>query len=57
VEENGDYLLELRLPKDKTLWKGTLISFGEQIEVIEPKELKEELINKCNAFMLKNGDR
>jgi len=35
VEENGDYLLELRLPKDETLWKGTLISFGEQIEVIK----------------------
>lgn len=49
--ENSDFIMKLHLPKNEHFWFGTLLSFGNLVQVIEPYELKIRLYNKCNEIL------
>lgn len=51
VYPNGDFLFSMHLPKDEMMWKGALILLGSQIQVLEPLELKKELIDLSQNFI------
>ena len=51
VYPNGDFLFSMHLPKDEMMWKGALILLGSQIQVLEPLELKKELIELSQNFI------
>lgn len=56
TRSDGDYILQLYLPKDEEIWKGVLISFGNEIQIIGPQEVKKELEKRCNQFLQHNYD-
>ena len=45
--ENGDFIMNLHLPKNEQLWFGTLLSLGNLVQVIEPVDLKKRICDKC----------
>ena len=56
IKDNGDYVLSLHLPKDEELWKGTLLSFGNEIVILKPLEVKKELNKRAWEFLHSNCD-
>lgn len=38
--ENGDIIMQLHVPDNEHFWYGTILSFGDKAEVLEPYELK-----------------
>lgn len=45
--EDGDFVMTLHLPENERMWYSLLLGFGDKVEVIEPKELKESLMKKA----------
>lgn len=56
IKDNGDYLLSLHLPKNEELWKGTLLSFSNEIVILKPLEVKKELNKRAQEFLHSNCD-
>lgn len=56
IKDNGDYVLSLHLPKDEELWKGTLLSFSNEIVILKPLEVKKELNKRAQEFLHSNCD-
>lgn len=53
LDEEGNYIIEIDFPAEEWLY-GYIMSFGDNIEVLEPKEVREEvkrrLINTLNNY-------
>lgn len=54
-KENGDFIMAYHLPKDEALWKGVLLGYAGEIEIISPKEVRALFINICSEFVEKNN--
>lgn len=54
--DNGDIIFSINVPKDEQFWFGTLISFGNKVKVLEPKEISDKICDIC-VEILKNYDR
>lgn len=52
-QENGDLLVCARLPEDAWL-TGFLLSFGTQIDILSPADLREEIARQAKAIYEKN---
>lgn len=51
--ENGDFIVSLHLPENERMWFSLLLGFGNKVEVLEPLELKNRLIDKaCEVLNL-----
>jgi predicted DNA-binding transcriptional regulator YafY len=50
--DNGDFLMRLTVLEDERMWYAKLLSFGNQIEVIEPEELKTRLADTAEKILL-----
>jgi predicted DNA-binding transcriptional regulator YafY len=48
--DNGDFLLQLHVPFER-MWFSLLLGFGNQIEVVEPQELKTMLRQKAQEVL------
>ena len=46
--ENGDFIMELRVPDNERLWFSLLLGFGNKVTVLEPPELRIRLINRAS---------
>lgn len=55
-KENGDFTVSLRLPAKEMLWRGALLSLGGCVQILSPKELRDELYTMAGAFLSTNGD-
>lgn len=49
--DNGECLMSMSLPKNESAWKATLLSLGNDIKIIEPQSLIEELNEYCKQFL------
>jgi len=45
--ENGDFEFCFSVPESETFWYGALLSFGNKVQVLEPLELKERILQTC----------
>lgn len=52
----GEYIMRYHLPVHEALWKGTLLSYADEITILAPLAVKEELNRRCRAFLFQNGD-
>ena len=52
-QENGDFIVSVNMPEDEWLI-GFLLSFGTQVEIIEPTYLKEIVANTAKEIYEKN---
>ena len=52
-QENGDLIVRTEMPVDSWL-TGYLLSFGAQVEIIEPKYLKSVLAAQAQEIYIKN---
>lgn len=50
-EENGDFILRLRLPEDEHFWFGALLALGGRAEVLEPEALRRRLAAKAQEIL------
>jgi len=41
----------IRVPAKERLWKALLLSFGDKVSVVSPKDYKEELIKTAQSFL------
>lgn len=53
IQKNGDFLVDTKMPVDSWL-VGYLLSFGAQVEIIEPKDLREILAAQALEIYKKN---
>ena len=51
VVSGNTYRLFLNVPAKERLWKALLLSFGNRVKVIGPKDYKEELIQTAKDFL------
>lgn len=49
--DNGDIILSFTVPKNEQFWYGTILSFGNQVKVLEPIELRQKIIATCNDII------
>lgn len=49
--ETGDFVMKFAAPASEIGWKGLLFTYGNQIRILEPEELKEELAAKAKEIM------
>ena len=50
-QDNGDYIMSYHLPKDEALWKGVLLGYAGEIEIVYPLEVRELFLKKCSDFI------
>ena len=43
--------MKLKVVENEQLWIGTLLSFGDEVEVVEPKEVRERLIDNASKIL------
>lgn len=48
--ENGDFEFTFSVPEHESFWYGVLLSFGNKVKVIEPQELKEQILRTCKEI-------
>lgn len=48
---NGDVLMQLCVVKNEHFWYGALLSLGDQVEVLEPEELRLRILNSANNLI------
>jgi predicted DNA-binding transcriptional regulator YafY len=51
VLENGNFISQFSLPENEMGWKGILLTYGNKIKIIEPKELKAEFMLKAKEII------
>lgn len=49
--ENGDFILSFSVPEKEFFWYGALLSFGNQVTVLEPIELREKICTTCKDIL------
>lgn len=49
--ENGDVLMELTVVENEQFWFGTLLSLGDAVEVIAPKEIRSRLVDAAEKIV------
>lgn len=49
--ENGDILLHFHAVKGEHFWFGTLLSLGDEVRVIEPSSVREEIIRAAQKIL------
>lgn len=49
--ENGDVIMALSVPENEQFWYGVVLSFGNKITVLEPKELQQKIVNTCKDIL------
>ena len=52
VEErdNGEFVLELHVPENERMWFSLLLSFGNEVKVLEPLILRDRIIEKTREI-------
>ena len=55
IEDNGDFILSLNMPEDLWLY-GFLLSFGEDLQVLEPQHIKDSLAEKIKKMFMMSGN-
>lgn len=48
--ENGDFEFCFSAPEHETFWYGVLLSFGNQVRIIEPQQIKERILQTCKEI-------
>lgn len=48
---NGDFVLAMHVPENERMWFSLLMSFGDQVQVIEPEEVKTRLRQKAEEIL------
>ena len=51
------YKTHIRVPAKERLWKALLLSFGDKVSVVSPKDYKEELIKTAQSFLANYGKK
>jgi predicted DNA-binding transcriptional regulator YafY len=51
IREDGDLLLQFHVPMNEIAWKGILFTYGNKMKVIEPNELKMEIIARAKEII------
>jgi predicted DNA-binding transcriptional regulator YafY len=51
IREDGDLLLQFHVPMNEIAWKGILFTYGNKIKIIEPNELKMEIIARAKEII------
>ena len=49
--ENGDALMRLNVVENEQLWLGTLLSLGDNVEILEPAWLRERLLEAADKIV------
>lgn len=50
-EDDGNFIFEFVVPFNEIGWKGLLFTYGNQVKIIEPAELREEFIQKAEDII------
>lgn len=50
--DNGDFEFCFSAPEHETFWYGVILSFGNKAKIIEPKEVKERIIETCKEIQM-----
>jgi predicted DNA-binding transcriptional regulator YafY len=48
---DGDTLMKLIIVENEQLWIGTLLSLGDDVEVMEPKEIRQRLVAAAHKII------
>lgn len=51
IREDGNLLLQFHAPMNEIAWKGILFTYGNKIKIIEPDELKLELMTRAKEII------
>lgn len=49
--ENGDFVFCLQVPEKETFWYGVLLSFGNNVKVIEPQNIVNKIKKSCREIL------
>ncbi|MDR0896978.1 MAG: YafY family transcriptional regulator [Oscillospiraceae bacterium] len=49
--ENGDFIMQLEVLEEERMWFAVLLSFGDQIVVLEPRALKNRIIETAENIL------
>lgn len=50
--ENGDFEFCFSVPEHETFWYGVILSFGNQVKIIEPQEIRERIVKTCKEIQM-----
>ena len=48
---NGEYLMELTVVENEQFWFGSLLSFGDNVEILEPIEIRDRLVDAAKKIL------
>lgn len=48
--ENGDFEFCFSAPEQEAFWYGALLSFGNQVRILEPQTLRERIVKTCKEI-------
>jgi predicted DNA-binding transcriptional regulator YafY len=51
TKEDGEFILQFPALDNESAWKGMLFTYGDKIKIIEPEELKTELMSKAKEII------
>lgn len=51
IDENGDFECEIIVPEEEQFWYGILLSFKNEVQVMEPPELIERIKEDCKDIL------
>ena len=51
TQESGDFIMQVHVLEDERMWFATLLSFGDKLEVLQPKSLKMRLIETAKNIL------
>lgn len=49
--DDGNLILQFSVPENELGWKGILLSYGNNIKILEPDELKEEFVTRAKEII------
>lgn len=55
--DNGDFVLEMQVPEYEHMWFGSLLAFGNKVEVLEPEELRQRLNTQAEEIIRVYSER
>ncbi len=55
--ENGDFEFTIRVPENETFWLGVLLSFGDNVKIIEPLSVIGKITQTCEKLLDIYGKR
>ena len=48
---DGDALMELTVVENEQLWIGTLLSLGDQVEIISPEDIRKRILDAAEKIV------